>query len=29
MTFLEMSLIIGSAALFVIADYYVKGCERV
>lgn len=29
MLVLEIALVIGSVVLFVIADYYVKGCEKV
>jgi len=26
---LEVCIVVGSIVLFIIADYYVKGCERV
>lgn len=29
MLLLEVLFVVGSIALFVIADYYVKGCEKV
>lgn len=29
MLLLEVLLVAGAIALFVIADYYVKGCEKV